>query len=348
MPIKGQTDTPRPAGSGLPLIATLRKGGEKVEGSNKPGPDLTYFRVDFEPQFASLLGVFQSIYGNEPTTFPNVLLLQDDVDSVFPNWKEMWNGSRTLLRRCDGEQQIRRYEQGQYNNTPAPCVFPNCECKPMGRLTFMLGDFLAATSVLGVFTIVTHSGEDIRRIFNFLNDTKAIAGHLLNLPLVLGRAPQETTAPDYRNKGQRIKVTKSLLWMSIMPEATKDVVVARLAGGSFALTRTIDMPSLPASAAARTVDELDDQSSDADVDPDLNGTDSNLPDPDLGSDAKLRTRFFEFVHAQNGMGNRQAMQALQTKGIKILKGITVTQALFELGLPTDNYAEILVDNEPSF
>lgn len=338
MPIKGQTDTPRPAGSGLPLIATIRKGGEKVEGSNRPGPDLTYFRVDFEPQFADLASVFQTIYGVEPTTFPNVLLLQDDVDSVFPNWKEMWNGSRTLLRRCDGEQQIRRYENGQYNNMPVPCIAPHCECKPMGRLTFMLGDFLAATSVLGVFTIVTHSGEDIRRIFNFLNDTKTIAGHLLNLPLVLGRAPQETTAPDPRNKGQRIKVTKSLLWMSVMPEATKDVVIARLTGGAFAITRAINMPKLPDNAISRTVDDLDDQLLEADP----------TADPDLGGDADLRTRFFAFVQTQTGKSNQQVMKALKDKGIATLKGVTVTQALFELGLPTDNYAEILVDGEPNF
>lgn len=239
MPIVGLT-TKTEFGAGLPLIARLYKGEEKPEGSNRPGKDLDYFRVEFEPQFADLLPIWQEMYGNEPDEFGRVFLAASTVDEAFSSWKEEWTAT-TMLHRCDGEYQKNWYNAAaqMYSTAKIACASKDehpCGCKAVGRLNLILPDFIEAVGVLGYVSISTHSLNDILTVYRYLADIERIAGKLTGVPFVFGRAAREISAPKqvkkngaYVNEG-RIKVNKSLFYLHVASDFTQQHLLPILSG----------------------------------------------------------------------------------------------------------------------
>lgn len=251
MPIVGLTNERLSVGSGLPLIAKLFKGGEKPENGRRPGADLEYFRVEFDPQFAHLAPVFAEMYGEQPTEFSPIYLMAKTTDDAFASWKEEWDGSGGLLHRCNGVQQVNwRGADGQTCEGTKPCAAPSCKCKPIGRLKFLLPEFIDATGVLGYISVNTHSVNDILTIHRYLADIERLYGTLTQVPFVFGRASREVSAPrqvkqangSYANDG-RIKTVKSLFYIHAHPSFTQQHLLPALAGNGqqqAALPATVD------------------------------------------------------------------------------------------------------------
>lgn len=250
MPIKGLT-TEVQIGSGLPQIARLYKGSEKPEDGRRPGKDLDYFRVEFEPQYEHLRPIWEEMYGEEPTEFEPVMLVAPTVDEAFSSWKEEWNASQTLLHRCDGESQVKWWsESNQMSMTAKKACEVNdkdhaCGCKATGRLSIILPDFIAATGMLGYVSVSTHSLYDILTVHRYLSDIQRMMGRLTGIPFVFGRAAKEISAPKqvkrasgYVNEG-RIKVTKSLFYLHVNSEFTQSTILPLI-------TTAPTLPSLPA------------------------------------------------------------------------------------------------------
>lgn len=255
MPIRGLT-TENTFGAGLPCIAKLYKGDEKPEDGRRPGKDLNYFRVEFEPQFESLLPTWTDLYGEEPTEFGHVFLAAATVDEAFQSWKEEWNASQTLLHRCDGDYQVMWWSDAaqMYSKAKMPCESPvdpktgmasepKCGCKSVGRLSLILPEFIQVSGILGYVSVSTHSLNDILTVYRYLSDIQRIYGQLTGVPFIFGRASREVSAPkqvktgngEYANKG-RIKVTKSLFYLHVEAEFTQQRLLPALA----------NVPALPA------------------------------------------------------------------------------------------------------
>jgi hypothetical protein len=256
MPIRGLTDSnAQTFGAGFPRIATLYKGDEKPEEGNRPGKDLYHFRIEFEPEFEYLREDWYEMYTETPEEFPAVFLAQSEVDEAFSTWKEEWNASQTLLRRCDGEHQKVHYDQktGIHNTWKADCLTPipptppaepMCKCKLVGRLNLIFPEFIELTGVLGYVTMATHSIHDLMTLHRYLTDLFKIQGNLMGIPLVFGRAIREISTPVTDNKtgkrtGARRKVKKSLLYLRATADYTKQVLLPTLA------TARTEAPALP-------------------------------------------------------------------------------------------------------
>lgn len=247
MSIKGLTSGSE-AGSGLPRIGKLHKGDKKTD-ANKPGKDLDYFRIEFAPEFADLREEWEAMYGEEPDGFEQVFMTYATVDEAFASWKEDWNASATLLHRCDGDHQILWYSQQAqaYSHSKEKCaaISPNpCACKNVGRLNLLIPDFIQETGILGYIEVETHSINDILTIYRTLADVQRInGGTLLGVPFSLGRATKKISAPDLKNK-RRIKVNKSLFYLHVDPDFTRETLLPRLAStGGFL---SAQQPQLPA------------------------------------------------------------------------------------------------------
>lgn len=238
MPIKGLTDETS-IGSGLPIIARLYKGEEKPEGGNRPGKDLDYFRVEFEPQFEYLRKDWEALYGEHPREFPRAYFAAPTVDEAFQAWKEEWTAT-VLLHRCDGESQVQWWDAnaGAYFRSKKPCAAPQCGCKATGRLNLILPDFLEVTGILGYIALTTHSVNDILTLYRYLNDIQRMYGQLNGVPFVFGRAKRVISVPkkdkNANGRGDRMRTSKSLLYIHVT--------------GDFALNRL-----LPAMASAAPI-----------------------------------------------------------------------------------------------
>lgn len=237
MPIQGLT-TNTQFGSGLPRIAKLYKGDEKPESGNRPGADLNYFRVEFEPQYEYIRPVWLRLYGEQPVEFAPVFLAATTVDEAFSNWKEEWNAAQTLLHRCDGETQVIHFDSTtqDYIKTPTACAAPSCGCKAIGRLSLILPELVQETGLLGTVSVSTHSLNDILTVYRYLADIQRLRGGDLNgIPFIFGRAAREISAPKqvktkggYQRQG-RIKVNKSLFYIYTAPNYTQERLLPMLA-----------------------------------------------------------------------------------------------------------------------
>lgn len=238
MPIKGLTDQTITIGAGLPVIARLYKGEEKPENANRPGKDLDYFRVEFEPQFEHLRPDWIDLYGERPREFPRAYFAAPTVDEAFQAWKEEWTAT-VLLHRCDGESQVQWWDTnaGVYFRSKKPCAAPACACKPTGRLNLILPDLLEATGILGYVALTTHSVNDILTLYRYLSDIQRMYGQITGVPFVFGRAKRVISVPKGKSanggRSERMRASKSLLYVHV--------------AGDFALERL-----LPAMAAQVT------------------------------------------------------------------------------------------------
>jgi hypothetical protein len=231
MPIQGLTTRNQyNRNRAIPRLGKLRKGEEKQ--GNRPGKDLDYFRVDFEPQYEFLRDVFEGLYTKEPKEF-KVKLIGNTVEQVFPTYYEEWNAT-TLLHQCDGEKQNIHYDTNdmKYSKNAISCLSPDkdtpkCGCGRIGRLTVMLPDLVDATQIMGAFTIETHSVHDIIQLFNSLMLLEEQLGKLMWLPVTIGRANQEKSYQQ--QNGKRGKKMYSLLYVRYDVDTIKDYMQPTLA-----------------------------------------------------------------------------------------------------------------------
>lgn len=91
MPIAGLTDR----GLAFPQIGIIRKGG--IKSANRPGIDLTYFRVEFDASRPDLVSKFNSIYGKEPRKLA-VVFPFNDFDRQVTIFLEAYNKGRMVAR----------------------------------------------------------------------------------------------------------------------------------------------------------------------------------------------------------------------------------------------------------
>lgn len=237
MPIKGLTDVQNSNQHGLPEIARLYKGDEKPEDGRRPGKDLTYFRVEFEPQYEELRPLFTELYGDEPTEFEPVFFAGATVDEVFATWKEEWTAT-ALLHRCDGEYQVTHYspQTGYYSRAKIECATisgDGCACKQTGRLALLLPALIDAAGILGTVSISTHSLNDILTVHRYLSTIQKLHGTLAGVPFRFGRSKRELSAPKTNKAGERtgerMKISKSLFYIHVTADFTQDRLLPALA-----------------------------------------------------------------------------------------------------------------------
>ena len=238
MPIKGMTDqAPQ-----FPRIGVLRKGGAKPTEGNRPGPDLKHFRFTDADDAAT--AAFKSLYGDQPVRI-RVLLPYPTPEKNFQAWMEEYTAS-SLIRRCDGENQVLVRAGTRYDMTPRPCMRANggtCNCKQSGRLAVIIPDLKRA----GYVTVLTTSKHDIINLSAQLAAAAAIVGDLsFRVPFILSRKPVKITTPTADGKAARRE--KWLLSIEIDPS----FVQAKLSAMQRDALLQLAPPVMPA------VDDVDD------------------------------------------------------------------------------------------
>lgn len=242
MPIKNLINTDEMSlREGLPEIGRCYKGGEKTD-PKRPGPDLDYFRVKFNPQFdePEYRAVFERLYGTNPDSFPNARFAAHSAESALDWWNEEWKAGNTLVRRCDGENQVIWHDDktGYYARGERPCAqkpdnTQTCGCTHVGRVSLILTDFTAETGLFGYFLFITHSFHDLKTIVSGLKTVEAQAAitgrSLMSVPINFGRVEREISVPlqdkvgpgQYERNGKRIVKPKSLFYIFTMPAFVK-------------------------------------------------------------------------------------------------------------------------------
>jgi hypothetical protein len=245
MAIKGLTDGSSP-GAGLPLVARLYKGEPKPADGRRPGRDLDFFRVEFEDRFGELRDTWAALYGDKPTEFAPCFFANPTADEAFSSWYEAWRASG-LMRRCDGDGQVLWFDErtGHFMRARQPCLKPDCDCRPVGRLNVLLPEFVEAAGVLGFVALTTHSVHDILTIWRYLADIERMYGRLTGVPFALGREKKQVSAPktgpDGQRTGERIKITRSMLYIHVLPEFMSSHLIPALSG----MQKAAEPPALP-------------------------------------------------------------------------------------------------------
>lgn len=219
-----------------PRLGKLRKGDPKRKKTNAKGEEIEVygadretFRVTFEPQYEAFKPIFDDLFGNAPAEFRNVMLLGTTAEDTFEYWLEE-HSAATLLHRCDGETQVLHFHDGEYSKTPIACekvAGHKCNCTERGYLSVVLMEFTIASGVWGYFTVETGSLHDILSLnesLRFINDFQQLEG----LRWVLGRAPRMVSVPNPKKPGTRMRTTKSLLYLMVEPEQTKQFLIAAM------------------------------------------------------------------------------------------------------------------------
>lgn len=252
MPILGLTDGGNDF-DGLIRIGTLFKGDEQREHTRKDGSktmivgkDLDYFRMEFEPEYEEFRETWERIYTKKPTQFDRVFLAAQSVEEVLNSWwMEEWNGSGTLLHRCDGEQQVKHWQEGagMYSKAKIACAAtrePGCHCKETARLTLILPELWDAFGIPCVVGLTTHSKHDIIALRGHLALIQKMVGGIMGVPFVFGRSPREISVPNPKDNTKRIKVTKSLLYIRVTSDFTRNQLLPAIVPAAPALPATVD------------------------------------------------------------------------------------------------------------
>jgi len=237
MPIKGMTDQL----AAFPQIGTIRKGAAKDPKKNRPGADLTYFRVTFDEQEAEAANKFEETFGSEPREI-QISLPFDDISRCWDAWRECYSVG-ALIHRCDGEYvdyaisrktgemlvlngrllvDTNGYKAGQcvpctgkpvyhYKNKRTGEDVP-VYCRPTGRLRVII----PALMRLAYLVVKTTSVHDVIGISEQLAAIQQLNdGQLRGIPLVLRRRPRliSTPSPD----GKRVRREKWLISIEADP-----------------------------------------------------------------------------------------------------------------------------------
>jgi hypothetical protein len=262
MPIKGLTDVSNTF-EGLVKIGKLFKGTEQREHTNGKGEtklimgkDLDHFRMEFEPEHEWARETWLELYGDNPTKFDRVFLAAQSVEEVLESWwMEDWNGSGTLLHRCDGEQQVKWWQEstGTYNKAKIACASDTqkgCHCKETARLTLIIPELWDALGIPCVVEITTHSKYDIIALKGHLALIQKMYGGIAGVPFVFGRSDREVSVPNPKDTTKRIKVTKSLLYIRVTSDFTRNQLLPALAPSAPSSPAVVDSDGVILDGAA--------------------------------------------------------------------------------------------------
>lgn len=251
MPIRGMTDR----GLNLPEIGRIHKGAKKEP--TKPGPDLDYFRVEFDERETETAERFTAIFGERPDRLRVMLPLPTSkrwtmtrtgeivppgtpgADPDNPNWSawyEAWLAGG-MLYRGDG-QQVAFLRDGESGETRVANWQPETPCysiagRPVYEYTTQNGKRLIVKAKavgrlrvlipelerFAYLTLVTGSKWDVINLSGQMETYMAAAtdGNLQGVPFILGRRPQEISTPTGEG-GKPERRTKSLLYLEADPE----------------------------------------------------------------------------------------------------------------------------------
>jgi len=175
----------------LPRAGTIRLGIKKK--SEKTGKEYP-FEVDYFVCPPSI----QQIYGPEPKELPIMFPVEDEL-IFFPQFYNCY-GKGILLCRGDGiEGRFWNFDKGDFDTRECPCEkLVQNECRPVGRLQFLLPEIKGAT---GVWQINTSSKNSIIDINSGIDFVRGFVGRIAMIPLILKREPIET----HRIEGTDIK-----------------------------------------------------------------------------------------------------------------------------------------------
>ena len=231
MPIIGLTDR----GASFPRVGELRKGGEKPQVGNRPGPDLKHFR--FTSQHPEVLQQFTDVYGITPTAV-NAYLPFKTAGENFEAWIEEWSAG-SLKWRGDGQRLVIWQKlDGTYSQEPR-------EQPPGGKQVGRLKIIVPELGRLAYVVVLTTSIHDIIEIATTLDAYEAMRGDLRGIPFVISRVPRMVSTPEvypkghpqqYQPTGKRKRMEKWLLhleaqtaWvqaqLSVMQQAALPTVV---------------------------------------------------------------------------------------------------------------------------
>ncbi len=212
MPIIGLTDR----GASFPQIGILRKGAPK--GTNAPGKDLKYFRLD--TKLPDVAQAFKAVYGDEPVSV-RVFLPYQTPNANLDAWREEYSAS-SLLHLCDGETMtIWRTPDGKYSQEHKPCPYmagtkqrtkKEPGCKPVARLKVIVPELQR----LAYLTVQSTSIHDIIELTGNLDAAYALRQDLRGIPFILRRAPRMISMP--KEDGTRVRVEKWLLSLEPAPD----------------------------------------------------------------------------------------------------------------------------------
>lgn len=229
MAIKDMTNNHSNPTAGMRRLALVKKG----EYNGTRPIDLDHFRIvwadndkEADPDLDLVRDVFYSLYGEEPTRFDNAFFLIDDPEDAF--WYEDWikaGGAGKLVRRCDGETQVARYD---FNNNrmlhnPIACIQgqqEGCNCKAVGRLSFILKDVSNRTGVIGYFQLQLGGKHEIANISAHLQGIERMVKRpLFTIPFSIFRQDVPVNVP-----GMIKRVDKSLVHIQADPQSIKNAL----------------------------------------------------------------------------------------------------------------------------
>jgi len=229
MPIKGLTDR----GLALPEIGQIRKGAKKDPSANRPGADLTYFRVEFAEGEEKAAAQFAQVYGQKPNAI-RVILPFNEIERMWDAWKEAYTAGR-MVARSDGEYVsymldnkgeivVHNWLDKNGNKMPHPqdnvagYDYKNnpVKFKNTGRLKVIVPDLSRAAYL----TVMTTSTHDIGNISDQLGAFKELNhGQLAGIPFILRRRAKLVSMP--KPDGTRVRVRKFLISIEVDPEWAK-------------------------------------------------------------------------------------------------------------------------------
>lgn len=224
MPIKGLTDR----GLAFPEIGQIRKGAKKE--ANKPGADLTYFRVEFSEFEQATEAAFRNVYGDQPKEI-RIILPFNEIERMWDAWLEAYTAGR-LVARSDGEfiqyqlddncDMLVKNGLGR-NGERVPHPKDNIaghdfqgkpvKFKESGRLKVLIPELARAAYL----TVMTTSIHDIGNISEQLSAFRELNnGQLAGIPFMLRRRPKLISTPGEGN--QRVRRKKWLISIEADPQ----------------------------------------------------------------------------------------------------------------------------------
>lgn len=229
MPIKGLTDR----GLALPEIGQIRKGAKKDPNANRPGADLTYFRIEFAEGEEKAAALFTQVYGQKPNAI-RVILPFNEIERMWDAWKEAYTAGR-MVARSDGEYiSYQLDEKGEVivhnwmDKNGNKVAHPRDDIagrdykgnpvkfKNTGRLKVIVPELSRAAYL----TVMTTSTHDIGNISDQLGAFKELNhGQLAGIPFILRRRAKLVSMP--KPDGTRVRVKKFLISIEVDPEWAK-------------------------------------------------------------------------------------------------------------------------------
>ena len=231
-------NTLRKRGMAFPEIGRIRKGAPKEK--NRPGKDLTYFRVEFDELEEKAIADFAAAYPEEPREI-NIRFPFNEVDRLWDYWLEAYTAG-SMYAQADGERYIYLRDgisgeilvkDGIEVGTGQPREYVKDEpathymnkknkktplfCSPTGRLRVMIPELNRAAYL----TVITNSWNDIEELTEQMHGLHYLSGgNLQGLPIVLKRRKRMVSTPG--EDGKRVRREKWLLQLEADPHWTEE------------------------------------------------------------------------------------------------------------------------------